>query len=265
MITDKSNRTVWNNFYEGKVYNNKNLFQYDSPSYILTNTTYNKPFWGLRSPNQKYYFGNSNDGKVVIYDGSTPIWSSNAAGAAGPLIFQSDGNLVLYSGTPLAIGPYMWGTGTTTNNVALIPFKLSITDEGELKITNSAGTMLWGTNLIGACDNDGIYGSFGALLKTNPSSDTNITAVTDEKFQNWFIDAVGIQKLSNNGSKYVSIWPNGGYRSYATCPTVTRTTRQVEGNNNLVRTHNIEGVASNRFSPKEGTNENKVCNNNQTF
>ena len=252
MITDKDNIVVWSNFYQGQKDGTKSLFQKELPSYILTSTM-NKPFIGLRSPNGRYYFGNTDDGKVYIKDGANIIWNSYTTGAAGGyLMFQADGNLVLYAGTGAP-----WATFTIGANLKM-PLKLSMNDDGSLIITDNTGAFVWGTNMVGSCDTIPTFQPISAHTLKTDLTDADITDVKDARFQNWFAQASGIQYLvPNKPSNYISVWPDGGYRSYASCNTLTTTKNYTAP---LTRTFEVSTLNKNPpVSPRTGGNAG-VCN-----
>ncbi|RYY35117.1 MAG: hypothetical protein EOP46_11150 [Sphingobacteriaceae bacterium] len=63
----------------------------------------------VSSPNGNYTMTNQTDGNLVVYNGSTPVWSSGTSGqGASTLKMQNDGNLVLYKN---GAGP-TWSSGT---------------------------------------------------------------------------------------------------------------------------------------------------------
>ena len=77
------------------------------------------------------------DGNLVLYEGGTPRWASGTDGAApGFVIMQSDGNLVVYDGGEVP----RWDSGTAGRSGAY----LVITNSGTLKIVAADGvTVLW--------------------------------------------------------------------------------------------------------------------------
>ncbi|HWG24282.1 MAG TPA: lectin, partial [Actinospica sp.] len=82
------------------------------------------------------------DGNLVLYEGSTALWSSGTAGkASARAIMQGDGNFVIYdsSSNPL------WSSGTAGNNGAY----LLVQNDGNTVIYSSSGTGLWSTNTGG--------------------------------------------------------------------------------------------------------------------
>lgn len=86
------------------------------------------------------------DGNLVLYTlGDSVLWASNTSGRGRRLSFQADGNLVIYSGaTSLMTGQPIpvWATGT---NGVTGPLQLSLGDECTLSIEN-ATTAIWTGN-----------------------------------------------------------------------------------------------------------------------
>jgi hypothetical protein len=82
------------------------------------------------------------DGNLVLYEGSTALWSSGTAGkASAKAIMQGDGNFVIYdtSGSPL------WSSGTAGNNGAY----LVVQNDGNTVIYSSGASALWSTGTGG--------------------------------------------------------------------------------------------------------------------
>jgi hypothetical protein len=82
------------------------------------------------------------DGNLVLYEGSTALWSSGTAGkASARAIMQGDGNLVIYDSS----GSALWSSGTAGNNGAY----LVVQDDGNTVIYSSGGSALWSTGTGG--------------------------------------------------------------------------------------------------------------------
>jgi hypothetical protein len=82
------------------------------------------------------------DGNLVLYEGSTALWSAGTQGKASSyVIMQGDGNLVIYStsGSPL------WSSGTAGNSGAY----LLLQDDGNMVIYSASGSVLWSTGTAG--------------------------------------------------------------------------------------------------------------------
>ncbi|MCM4083457.1 hypothetical protein [Paractinoplanes hotanensis] len=77
------------------------------------------------------------DGNVVLHDRGRPVWRSGTAGRnARDLVFQADGNLVLYAHDNSTV----WSSGTPGNDGAT----LKLGGDGNLSITKP-GRVLWQT------------------------------------------------------------------------------------------------------------------------
>ncbi|CAG8799354.1 36397_t:CDS:1, partial [Gigaspora margarita] len=71
------------------------------------------------SPNGEHRLVMQTDGNLVLYSGSTAIWASNTCGkGAGPyrMALQTDGNLVVYAGNGLP----MWASNTYKKQVSYL-------------------------------------------------------------------------------------------------------------------------------------------------
>jgi hypothetical protein len=90
----------------------------------------------LESPSMDYSLVYQQDGNLVLYHGSSPLWSiGNTDGNPGYAVMQSDGNLVVYNGSSSPV----WASNTDGNPGAF----LAIRDTGELVIYGTDGTVLW--------------------------------------------------------------------------------------------------------------------------
>ncbi len=94
------------------------------------------------NPDQSIYSANGRfrliyqlDGNLVLYDGGSPIWASNTFGDPGFAIMQLDGNFVVYDagGTPV------WDSGTVGNDGAY----LAVQDDGDMVIYRTDGAAAW--------------------------------------------------------------------------------------------------------------------------
>jgi peptidoglycan hydrolase-like protein with peptidoglycan-binding domain len=73
--------------------------------------------WAIQSPDRKYRFVMQSDGNLVLSSGSSTLWSSKTFKANSTLEMQPDGNLVVYAPGHLAV----WATGTNgRSNAALV-------------------------------------------------------------------------------------------------------------------------------------------------
>lgn len=92
----------------------------------------------LTSDSKRYKFIFQEDGNLVLYDRSKPLWTSLTACKAAKVCFmQRDGNLVVYSPEDKAI----WNSGTNGNQGS----RLVLEDEGEVVIYSCGGTPIWST------------------------------------------------------------------------------------------------------------------------
>jgi hypothetical protein len=82
------------------------------------------------------------DGNLVLYQGSTALWSAKTYGKGGTKAYmQGDGNFVIYT----ASGSPVWSTGTAGNSGA----SMSVQDDGNVVIYSAAGKGLWSTGTAG--------------------------------------------------------------------------------------------------------------------
>ncbi|MGC4130210.1 MAG: hypothetical protein QM564_11790 [Bergeyella sp.] len=87
------------------------------------------------SASKSYYLVFQTDGNLVLYNSSSsPVWSSNTAGKGSKAIFQNDGNLVVYNRSNAAV------FASKTKNSGS---KLTVQDDGNLVIYNSSNAAVW--------------------------------------------------------------------------------------------------------------------------
>jgi hypothetical protein len=92
----------------------------------------------LDSANGSYGLNMQGDGNLVLYQGSTALWSSGTAGtAAARAVMQGDGNFVLYNNS----GSAVWSSKTSGNTGAY----LEVQNDGNVVIYSATGTALWST------------------------------------------------------------------------------------------------------------------------
>jgi hypothetical protein len=89
------------------------------------------------------------DGNLVLYRGGDPdwepLWASDTAGkGASKLAFQADGNLVIYASRGGKDVP-IWASNTAGRNVA----KLALQDDCNLVLYDGAGKPYWASNTAG--------------------------------------------------------------------------------------------------------------------
>jgi hypothetical protein len=98
------------------------------------------PGQSIWSCNGAYQLIFQTDGNLVLYSTSKALWASGTNGKqANELILQSDGNLVLYGATPL------WATGTSGKAVT----GLAVQNDGNVVLYDGS-TPLWATNTMSA-------------------------------------------------------------------------------------------------------------------
>jgi hypothetical protein len=97
------------------------------------------PGASLQSSNGRYSLIYQTDGNLVLYtSNSNVLWVSNTNGQpAGYAIMQTDGNFAIYGPD----GRFQWNTGTTTPGSWII-----LQDDGNLVVYTSAGIPIWATN-----------------------------------------------------------------------------------------------------------------------
>lgn len=96
----------------------------------------------ILSENVEFALVFQSDGNLVLYHGSKAIWNTNTDGTgANRLKMQTDGNLVLYNSTRA-----VWASNTTHNGSSYVKLQT----DGNLVIRrNSDGQVTWNTNTDG--------------------------------------------------------------------------------------------------------------------
>lgn len=93
----------------------------------------------LRTQNLRRRLLLQNDGNLVLYNQSKPLWNTGTSGTKGAvLILQNDGNLVLY-------GPGnrpLWNSGTAGKGGNYLIFQ----DDGNLVLYRPGGVPVWASN-----------------------------------------------------------------------------------------------------------------------
>lgn len=90
----------------------------------------------MQSPSGQFHCVLQDDGNLVLYNGAKALWSSKTCGKPPrELVFQTDGNVVLYG----ISGAALWSTGTLTNDAA----RFTVQDDGNLVVYNTAGKAIW--------------------------------------------------------------------------------------------------------------------------
>ena len=96
----------------------------------------------LASCNGTYSLAMQGDGNLVLYKGSSALWtSSTAKSAANAAKMQGDGNFVLDSSS----GTTVWSSKTSGNSGAY----LAVQNDGNAVIYSAAGSVLWSTGTNG--------------------------------------------------------------------------------------------------------------------
>ena len=122
---------------------------------------------GLLLKNGPFELWWQGDGNLVLRDrqivsGETNIWDSGAKGNSATLVFQSDGNLVIYNGGAI------WDSGTPNDRFGGKGGQyLAITPDGNLIITNVNGRILWETATVGRLKQINTYGEASMAINTN--------------------------------------------------------------------------------------------------
>jgi hypothetical protein len=90
----------------------------------------------LTSPDGRYKLQMQSDGNLVIYEGSTIIWTINKSGTNARLEMQGDGNLVVYADEGV-----LWASDSS--GVGVGPYELRLQSDRNLVIYDSQGTATW--------------------------------------------------------------------------------------------------------------------------
>jgi hypothetical protein len=95
----------------------------------------------ISSLNGRYQLIYQWDGNLVLYDGASPLWASGTYGSpAGVCIMQEDGNLVIY----IPDNQPIWASNTDGYPGS----KLIVQDDGNVVIYTPEGAPLWATNTV---------------------------------------------------------------------------------------------------------------------
>ncbi len=95
----------------------------------------------VSSADGRFRLAMQTDGNVVLYSGSVPLWATGTNGQSGYLfVMQTDGNLVLYSSTSCPL----WATHTEGHPGA----RLAVQDDGNVVIYDGS-TALWASGTAG--------------------------------------------------------------------------------------------------------------------
>ena len=97
----------------------------------------------LTSADGRFQFVYQGDGNIVLYQGTTALWSSQTYGSSvGAAVMQGDGNFVLYDISGTAI----WNTDTEGHAGAYLVMQ----NDGNVVVYAPDGTPLWSTGTGGA-------------------------------------------------------------------------------------------------------------------
>lgn len=93
----------------------------------------------ITSTNGRYRLVYQGDGNLVLYDGNKPLWSSKTSGnSVGVCVMQGDGNFVMYN----AEGQPVWSSNTWNNPGS----KLVVQNDGNMVIYDSNDKPVWSSN-----------------------------------------------------------------------------------------------------------------------
>jgi hypothetical protein len=99
------------------------------------------PGQSISSANGRYTLVYQGDGNLVLYGPGGALWASNTNGQpVGVAIMQGDGNLVIYGPG----GTVVWASNTDGNPGA----RLVVQDDGNVVIYRTDGTAAWATNTV---------------------------------------------------------------------------------------------------------------------
>ncbi len=84
-----------------------------------------------------------NDGNLVLYSPWGVLWATGTEGKGGALVLQRDGNVVLYD--PTNTGKVLWASNTDGNPGAF----LALQTDGNLVVYSANGRPLWATGTEG--------------------------------------------------------------------------------------------------------------------
>lgn len=158
-----------------------------------------------------------NDGNLVLYDNSTPVWWSGTPGGvvSAHLVMQNDGNLVLYrsNGTTWATNTHYVGTATNSTTLKGAPLlhTTNIANDGTIK--NNFGqtspipnhTTGWGMTMTGK-------------VKLPTAGNWNMRVYSDNGVRVWIDDKLVLDSWTNSNPRWHSpfsfnnIQANGSYR-----------------------------------------------------
>ena len=111
------------------------------PSTITSGQAFSKG-QGLLSSDERYKLIFQGDGNLVLYSPNRATWASRTVGAGGDrVVLQSDGNLVMYT----AAGKPVWHTRTNGRGLST----LRLQSDGNLVIYDANNRPTWHTRTNG--------------------------------------------------------------------------------------------------------------------
>jgi hypothetical protein len=218
VVYDAGNRAVWSSGTWGnggarlELQDDGNLVIYNTAGRALWNTgtyggrtnvqppqtqqfggaTLNPGGW-ITSPNGRYKLIYQNDGNLVLYAGSQALWNSATYGrSAGRAVMQPDGNLVVYDASNRAV----WNSNTWGNPGA----RLALQDDGNLVIYDTSGRALWSS---------GTYGGRSTIQQPSNAPANSVQSLLGRWTSKTYQTTVDVTRL-NDGTIYVSWYTGGG-------------------------------------------------------
>lgn len=135
---------------------------------------------GQALTNGRYTFIQQNDGNLVLYRDSTPLWATYKNGFRS--VIQTDGNFVQYD----AAGNAVWASNTTANDASNI--RLELLSNGQVQVTNAPPSLFTWTKIIipadtsvppttpsGPCGNGSNYNIYPVCIPTGGGRGMNGT------------------------------------------------------------------------------------------
>jgi hypothetical protein len=109
------------------------------------------PGWQIQSPDRNYRMVMQSDGNLVLYTGTTAKWASGTSVANSDLEMQSDGNLVIYGPGHAAV----WASNTAGKNGSVLFGQ----NDGNFVLYAPGNVAVWSTNTA----NSGLGGRIAAI------------------------------------------------------------------------------------------------------
>jgi Ricin-type beta-trefoil lectin domain len=138
------------------------------------------------SPNRRHQLVFQNDGNLVIYSNGNAVWATGTHNTAtNQLAFQADGNLVLYNS-----GKAVWASDTSGKPVS----HLAIQDDGNIVIYGTNNQALFATMTFG--NNTGRFSESAEWLKKQAQPQPSGGGVYYRNFEGFINFAVGQKGIS---------------------------------------------------------------------